>query len=419
MSRKLNIFYGAERVGTVHEDDNEQLSFEYSGDWLGNGKAFSLSLALELREGFFGHRLTKSFFENLLPESSVRKEFLHGLDDNDFNFLKKYGWECAGAFAIVEGEEYPTFLFPPRKPVEVSLQQIEGHLEESKKLTSTIIREHQGKFSLAGAQDKFAAIYRRKKILIPMDGGATTHIIKPPVSTTIHNSPYNEYFCMKLAKRVGLNVPKVDVIVGKFPLYWVERFDRERRDGVVERIHQQDFCQALGLTSHKKYQREGGPGLKDQYRIIKEHSNTPGRDVIQFFRWLWFNILIGNNDCHSKNLALLTTPSGLVLAPFYDLLSISIYPAYDNEFTYSIGDNWRWDKYKSKNFELLAQECHLSVEAIFKIGLEVFKKMSGHLEREVQSFEQKFPGEDVAKTIQREIEKRMGHLQERIPALKT
>ena len=68
------------------------------------------------------------------------------------------------------------------------------------------------------------------------------------------DSPYNEYFCMKLAGVVGLKVPDVDIIEGEYPLYIVRRFDRIEVDGVVKRIHQQDFCQARGITSAKKYE---------------------------------------------------------------------------------------------------------------------------------------------------------------------
>ena len=422
MPRKLNIFYESEQVGTLVEDEEELLSFRYSADWLDNPDSFPLSLALKLEEKPFGHAPTKSFFENLLPESSLRKELSKNppMDDNDFNFLRRYGDDCAGAFSVIEGDS-PPFSPPHARLREVSLRDIERYWRGKKNLGSAILEKHGGKFSLAGAQDKFAVIYMRKKILIPIDGKPTTHIIKPPIRNH-PDSPYNEYFCMKLAKRVRLGVPGVDIILGKLgkiPLFVVERFDRRKQvDGETRRIHQQDFCQALGLTSSKKYQEEGGPSLKEQYHVIKKYSNTSGRDTVQFFGWMWFNILIGNNDCHSKNLALMTTPSGPVLAPFYDLLCTSIYPEYDKKFSYSIGGNWHWDKYEPRNFKLLANECDFSAKAIFKMGRDMIKKMDTHLDREVERFREKFGHGDAAEKICQEIRKRTAHLRDRIEELR-
>ena len=415
MSRKLSVFYGQEPVGVLIEDDNEHYSFEYSAHWQEREGAFPLSLALRLNKDPFRHLETKSFFENLLPESGVLKELLPGADDNCFNFLSGYGRECAGAFAIVEGDRPPPDSWYPKNK-EISLEKIYGYLERNQKLASSIMREEEGRFSLAGAQDKFAAIYRRKKILISLEGEPTTHIIKPPIPSH-PDSPYNEYFCMKLAGRVGLNIPEVDVIPGKLPLYLVKRFDRKRGDDGVERIHQQDFCQALGLSSQKKYQSDGGPGLREHFKVIEEHSTSPGRDIVQFFRWLWFNILIGNNDCHAKNLAFVTTPSGPELAPFYDLLGVSVYSGYDGKFTCSIGGNWHWNSYKFQNFELLARECGFSVEAIFRIGAELFKKMDIRLEREARSFRNKFGRVDAVEKIESEVGKRMGHLRGKMKEL--
>ena len=417
MSRQLNVFYKSERVGVLLEDENERFSFEYDDSWLNNPNNFSLSLALGLERKSYGHLQTKSFFENLLPESGIRSEFLKmlGRDDNDFNFLKQYGQECAGALSIVEGSA------PVRESrtrlQEVPLGDIESYLEARKPLITVIIRQHEGKFSLAGAQDKFAAIYRRKRIWIPIDGRPTTHIIKPPMPSHL-DSPYNEYFCMKLAKWAGLDVPRVDVIPGMFPLYVVKRFDRENLDGDWERINQQDFCQAQGLTSQKKYEQEGGPGLKDHCRIIKNHSDKAGQGIDSLLRWMWFNILIGNNDCHAKNLALVNIPSGWVLSPFYDLLSTTIYPEYGKRFSYSIGGNWNWETFKSKNFEILAKECELLPAALFKIGSDVIKRMSKHIEKEVGRFGEQFDGVDTADKIRQEFEKRRNHLCGRIGELR-
>lgn len=139
-------------------------------------------------------------------------------------------------------------------PKELKLDFINKYLDEKKSLTDVILNKEGGKFSLAGAQDKFAVIFEKNKIYLPLDGSPTTHIIKPHVRylNSTQDTPYNEYLCMKLATAVGLNTPAVDIIVGEYPLFIVERFDRIQTKTGISRIHQQDFCQAHGITSLKK-----------------------------------------------------------------------------------------------------------------------------------------------------------------------
>src|SRR3989339_110785 len=251
----LNVFFDSKIVGYLSEDNEERLSFRYSKEWLSDEKFFSLSLALKLSDETYGHVTTKSFFENLLPEGEVKsvleKTNKKNISD-EFHFLKEYGVDCSGAFVITPSEHFPTNAKFNSK--EITLDSIYNYLENQQSLASVMINEQGGKFSLAGAQDKFPVIYKKNKILLPLNGEPTTHILKPHVRyhKDTKDTPYNEFFCMKLAKAVGLNIPKVFLIEGQYPLYLVERFDRIILDSKTIRIHQQDFCQAQGITSRKK-----------------------------------------------------------------------------------------------------------------------------------------------------------------------
>lgn len=57
--------------------------------------------------------------------------------------------------------------------------------------------------------------------------------------------------------------------------------------------------------------------------IASCRSKGPTR--LSLFRWLAFNLLIGNNDNHIKNISFLVDEEGVRLAPFYDLLSTACY----------------------------------------------------------------------------------------------
>ncbi len=417
---KLNIFYEGKFVGTLSEDEEERLEFIYSDMWINNSDSFSLSLALKVKKKIYGHIDAKSFFENLLPEGEVKKileKTEHENIQDEFNFLKKYGVDCAGAFVITEAGSIPKILKFKNK--EISTDIIYKYLDEKQSLTSAMIYDEGGRFSLAGAQDKFPIIYKKNKMYLPLNGEPTTHILKPHVlyhKDTL-DSPYNEYFCMKLAKTVGLNVPKVYLIDGKYPLYLVERFDRHQVDGKTMRIHQQDFCQAQGITSKKKYEDEGGPTIIANYNLIKDNSVVPVKDLQQFLKWLWFNLFIGNHDCHSKNLSFLSSLEGLRLSPFYDLLCTTIYKGLTNKFSYSIGKQFKWFDLKERNIEALAEKLGINFKVLFAEGRDVIAKLSLELNEEISKFEEEFPKVKTAREISKEIYKRVDHLKNNITNL--
>lgn len=407
---KLIVYYQDKIVGLLDFDQEERLSFQYSEVWLMEKERFPLSLALALDVKKYGHLETKSFFENLLPEGEI-KDLLeaHGKSSikSEFGFLQEFGGDCAGAFKIVPEKAKIPKATKPKK--ELKLETIYKYLNEKKSLTDVILNKEGGKFSLAGAQDKFAVIFDKNKIYLPLDGSPTTHIIKPHVRyfNSTHDTPYNEYLCMKLAKAIGLNVPSVDIIEGEFPLFIVERFDRIKDKTGVLRIHQQDFCQAQGITSLKKYESDGGPSFAQNYQLVKNNSTAPIPDLNQLLRWLIYNLVIGNNDSHSKNLAFLQTEEGIRLAPFYDLLSTSIYKEIGQNFAFKIGGQSMWFKLKRRLFDKLSAEMELKDDYLPKLGLKLLIDIEKHLPNIAEVFNERFPEVKTGKIIEKEILKRV------------
>lgn len=415
--KSLNVFYESELVGVLSEDNEERLSFKYSESWLKTPNSFPLSIALKLTDELYGHLPTKAFFENLLPEGGVKESLEAHSETNikgEFDFLKIYGEDCAGAFIITPKNEISKKIDQNLKKV-ITLETLYSYLKQNKSLTDAIVNNEGGHFSLAGAQDKIPVIIEDNKIFIPLGNIPTSDIIKPYVRyfNSTKDSPYNEYFCMKLAGVAGLNVPDVDIIEGEYPLYIVRRFDRIEVDGGIKRIHQQDFCQARGITSAKKYESDGGPTFASNYALVREVSVAPILDLNQLLMWFWFNLVIGNNDCHSKNLAFLQTPKGLRLSPFYDLLSTTIYKEITSKFSYGIGKQMHWYKLSDKNLNLLATEIGISDIAIKNPAIKLFKELDKHLETSVQEFEARFIGIKTARVIEKEIKKRMKYFRDK------
>ena len=126
----------------------------------------------------------------------------------------------------------------------------------------------------------------------------------------------------------------------------------------MHRLHQQDFCQAQGVVSEVKYEIKGEPGIKNNYELLLNHVTATKRiqALEEFLSWICFNLLIGNNVSHSKNLSLLLVNNKNELAPFYDLLCKAIYESLYKDFSFRIGDRYIFAKTGLNQFTLLEEE---------------------------------------------------------------
>jgi serine/threonine-protein kinase HipA len=204
-------------------------------------------------------------------------------------------------------------------------------------------------------------VVRDGQIFEPDGQALSTHILKPnhPQPQDYPHSVINEWFVMKLARRVHLNVPDVERRYVPAPVYLIKRFDREiDQDGTVARRHAIDGCQLLNLAATMKY---SGWSLESLSELI-ERCRAPASARVRMFRWLVFCVVVGNGDSHLKNLSFLVDESGIALAPHYDLLCDSVYEtmAYSTrnrwpdlvEFTRPVGTVHRYVDFTS---DLLAQ----------------------------------------------------------------
>jgi serine/threonine-protein kinase HipA len=195
------------------------------------------------------------------------------------------------------------------------------------------------RLSLAGAQSKVPVVLVDAQIALPLPGQATTHILKPPIAR-FKATTENEAFAMRLAAAIGLDVAPVEPrsVQGRSFLL-VERYDRMRdARGTVQRIHQEDFCQALGVPPETKYASEGGPTFKDCFELLRRVSARPAADVLKLLDAAIFNLIVGNADAHGKNFSILYREQGLRLAPLYDLLSTVAYPELSPKLAMKIGN---------------------------------------------------------------------------------
>ena len=327
--RYLRASINQQEVGSLQEVAG-LWSFQYTPDWLANPKGFALSphiplSAQPLLDGA-SQRPVQWYFDNLLPEEDQRVLLAKDarLDAADaFGLLAWYGAESAGSVTLLPPEAAPQTIELLRPLPDDALQARIRQLPKSP-LTHAAIK----RMSLAGAQHKLAVVLEDGALFEPAGATPSTHILKPdhPDADYPH-SVINEWFVMRLARRLGLDVPEVHRRYVPSPVYLIDRFDRVAGAQGWQRRHAIDACQLLGLDRSFKYTQ----GSMDSLAALANACRSPAVARSRLFGWLVFNVLVGNSDAHLKNLSFLVSHEGVQLAPFYDLLSVATYdsPAFD------------------------------------------------------------------------------------------
>ena len=326
---ELSVLANGQAVGQLAVD-RRYWQFRYAPDWT----AYALAPLLPIAAGAFHDsaqvRAVEWFFENLLPEGRLR-ELIAARDRIDpqdsWALLLRHGQDTAGALSIL-----PADMAPPTEAILVPLSSAELQDKiESSRLRNLPLMASWGdiRMSLAGAQEKLGLhIDAQGGLFLPEGAAPSTHIVKPEnASADFPFCPANEFFCMRLAQELKLPVPAVDLLHLPAPLYVIARFDRQPIAGKpVQRLHQIDLCQALGVAPSRKYESEGGLGLHDLFALLRgEFIERPIVAANAVVQWVVFNYLIGNLDAHAKNIAFLMHGQKAAVAPFYDVLCVEAY----------------------------------------------------------------------------------------------
>lgn len=334
--RSLNVYVDDKFVGTLSEGNNLWV-FDYDPEWVAWDSSFDLSPALA--RGTLRHedggtmRPVQWYFDNLLPEELLRKAVAReaGIKDHEdaFALLTYLGAESAGSLTLLPAGVPLPDEFTLSALSNESLSQRIRNIP-----TQTLSKGAPKRMSMAGAQHKMLVVLKGGALYEPVGATPSTHILKPehPDTATYPASAFNEFFTMRLARAARLNVPLVELRYVPEPVYLIERFDRivnkkSRRNSdrlmaaKASRLHIIDACQLLNKDRTFKH---SGATLEALAQVIDRTSNKLATRV-GLFRWLVFNILVANDDCHLKNLSFHVRPDGIWLAPHYDLLCTGSY----------------------------------------------------------------------------------------------
>jgi serine/threonine-protein kinase HipA len=210
---------------------------------------------------------------------------------------------------------------------------------------SPLLAGEQGlRLSLAGAQVKLPVVIGERpgetmRVALPLGDTPSTHIIKPEPSR-FPGLAANEAWCKALARRIGLDAAEAwEEQIGKVPCLIAKRYDRVpgAPDGPATRIHQEDFCQAMGFPSSRKYQQEGGPSLRDCFRLVREWSTTPVLDIKRMLDAVIFAVVTGNADAHGKNYSFIYAGGTRRMAPLYDQVCTMAWPELSTTLSMKVG----------------------------------------------------------------------------------
>ena len=342
-ARRLAVLVEDELCGTIAEGPGLSYEFSYTADWIAHGRP-ALSLALPSDGSVISQELARAYFGGLLPEGGARRQIAEreGVDElDDIALLALLGRECAGAITIVPTKADGSFD-TDRGPR--SAQWLDdGELTElitSLRVAGSDDPVDRYSVSLAGAQLK-------RGVLVDIDSGGigvprgdelSSHILKLEPANYAGMSAI-EHCMQHLASDVELRASTTALRrVGHEPVLLVERYDRapSTSAGHPVRLHQEDLCQALGRLSSQKYERfeDGvakGPTIAEIVDLLRRHARPSVQQVDDFLRLVWFNVIIGNVDAHSKNYSLLYQRDmrQFQIAPLYDAICVSAFHSHE------------------------------------------------------------------------------------------
>ncbi len=412
----LNVYLNARLVGQLRRQASGAIDFQYGPDWLSWEHALPVSLSLPLREDRYTGAPVIAVFENLLPDDAgIRRRLAERVraDGSDaYSLLTKIGRDCVGALQFLpQGVEPGAAGAVKGRPV--GADYIARKIGDLSATPLGVDEDEEFRISLAGAQEKTALLFWKKKWHVPHGTTATTHIIKPqigvlPSGIDLTRSVENEYLCLKLT--AGLGLPSANVAMADFKgnrVLVVERFDRLwTKDRRLLRLPQEDCCQSLSVPPTRKYESDGGPGMAAILNILKG-SDDPEADRRFFLKAQIVFWLLGATDGHAKNFSVFLRPGGRFrLTPLYDVMSVQ--PAVDAnqlrrnkmKLALAVGDNRHYAVHEimPRHFLQTAARSGIPASAVQSLLNELLEAGQSAIKNTTEELPAGFP-EELAQSI--------------------
>jgi serine/threonine-protein kinase HipA len=376
----LPVYYERRLFGMI-EVGADGPSFVYDPKWLSTRGAFPLSIMMPLSPRPFSASVFLPWATNLLPEGTQLKTvsaMLGAAPEDTIAILSQIGRDTAGALSIGK----PGSADPGDWRAITTDKALERILEDLPK-KPFLAGDDGVSMSLAGVQGKLGvAVDDLGRLCIPLNGAPSTHILKLDSKDRLFGSVQNEALCLTLARRCGLNAPKVTTgKAGARSYFMIERYDRIKQGDRWRRLHQEDFCQALGIPPASKYESNQtgikGPSFADLFALTRSAMTAP--DIVSLLDMAIFNVLVCNTDAHAKNYALMISGQGFKLAPMYDVMCAAAWDGITKNLAMKIADKSNGKHLKRRHWERFAATCGLSqsgtVERVQKLATRMLKEL--------------------------------------------
>jgi len=335
-SSELLVVMNGEHVGNWAVTAGGAYEFSYAASWLASEAARPLSLSMPLRNKKYVGDIVYAYFDNLLPNNdTIRKRIQNRFTASSlapFSLLSEIGRDCVGAIQLLPPQETGTSVHSiTAEPVNTSdIEHLLNGLLRDTPIGRSASQSDEFRISLAGAQEKTAFLFHENQWKLPHGTTPTTHIFKLPLGHIGHydidmtTSIENEWLCGRILSAYGIPVAHSSIeVFGNTKALVVERFDRKLssdRSWII-RLPQEDLCQATGTPPWKKYQTDGGPGIKEIMNLLLGSTQSE-HDRRMFFKSQIAFVLLCAIDGHAKNFSIfLEAGGGFHLTPLYDVLS--------------------------------------------------------------------------------------------------
>lgn len=355
-SRAMSVWSNGERVAVWRLPTRGGMELQYDAAWMSSpaGRPLSLSLPFGVDNSPLKGEKVSNYFENLLPDSEeIRRRLatkLKTASTGAFDLLQAIGRDCVGAVQLLPEDGQPA-RFDQIEGTPLSDQEVKQYLARvvaPAGFGAEDLHEDDFRICLAGVQEKTALLWHDNRWMRPHGATPTTHILKLPLGlvgnrkVNLTTSVENEWLCLNILQAYGLPAANCQILdFDGQRVLGVERFDRRMHSSGkwLMRLPQEDFCQALGVPPHLKYESDGGPGVRDIAQILRQSENSkPDLETLLAAQVLFW--LLAAPDGHAKNFSIQLLAGGRYrLAPLYDV--VSIWPME------GAGPNqWSWHKAK-------------------------------------------------------------------------
>lgn len=344
MTDRLVVLMGNDIAGVLTRAESGRLRFDYENSYRKRPGATSLSVSMPVQVQSHHHQVIEPWLQNALPDNQgvlqLWGRHFHVSPSSPFSLLgTPIGEDCAGAVRFVQPNRVDSAL---ARGGNITWLDEEGVAERLRDLrrdpAAWLGLSFTGRFSLAGAQAKTALFLQDGRWGVASGSIPTTHILKP-AAAGFDDHDLNEHLCLDAARRVGLLAARTRVdSFGSESAVIIKRYDRVIEPNEVRRVHQEDLCQALGISPSGKYQNEGGPAPKDVAALLRHviqprHAEAAVRQFADALIWNW---LIAGTDAHAKNYSLLLAGNEVRLAPLYDVASALPYGIHERRLRFAM-----------------------------------------------------------------------------------